>query len=116
MLREYQEEIARLKDSLSQMPSSSSAITVNDTDRETILEECRAESEGIIAKTEAEMEKLRLNNHQTAEERAVLQKNLEVEKKARVDTENQRLEMQKQLEEMEKQLMIGGEIANNAVK
>jgi len=116
MLREYQEEIARLKDSLSQMPSSSSVITVNDTDRETILEECRAESEGIIAKTEAEMEKLRLNNHQTAEERAVLQKNLEVEKKARVDTENQRLKMQKQLEEMEKQLMIGGEIANNAVK
>ena len=62
------------------------------------------------------MEKLRLNNHQTAEERAALQKNLGDEKKARVDTENQRLEMQKQLEEMEKQLMIGGEIANNAVK
>ena len=77
-MREYQEEIARLKDSLSPMPSSYSVITVNDADRETIPEEYRAESEGIIAKTEAEMEKLRLNNHQSAKERAVLQKNLEI--------------------------------------
>jgi len=118
MLREYQEEIARLKESLSQMPSSSTstATTVNDTDRETILEEARAESEGIMAKTEVEMEKLRLDNHQTAEERAALQQKLEDEKKARKDTEHQRLEMQKQLEDMEKQLMVGGEIASNAAK
>ncbi|KAL7535976.1 hypothetical protein ACHAXR_006842 [Thalassiosira sp. AJA248-18] len=120
MLREYQEEIARLKERLSQMPSSSPSpsamTTVNDTDRETILEEARKESEETIAKTEAEMEKLKMNNHQTAEERAALQMKLDDEKKARKDTENQRLQLEKQLDEMEKQLMIGGEIANNAAK
>ena len=121
MLRDYQDEIARLKERLSQMPTSPGAsVTLNEADRETILEECRSkaskESEAIIAKTAAEMEKLRLNHHQTAEERAALHKKLEDEKKARMDTENQRLEMERQLHEMEKQLMIGGEIATNAAK
>ncbi|KAL7552959.1 hypothetical protein ACHAWF_018456 [Thalassiosira exigua] len=121
MLREYQEEIARLKECLSQMPSSSSAaVAVTDTDRETIVEECRSkasrESEDLIAKTEAEMEKLKLNHHQTTEEHAALQVRLEDETKARMETENERMELGKQLVEMEKQLMTGGEIANTAAK
>ena len=121
MLREHQDEIARLKERLSQMSSSPTAsTTVNDADREIILKECRSkaskESEAMIAKTAAEMEKLRLNHHQTAEERAALHKKLEDEKKARMDTENQRLDMERRLDEMEKQLMIGGEIATNAAK
>lgn len=121
MLLEYQDEIARLKERLSQMPSSSSAMPIiNDADRDTLLEEYRSkaskESEEIIAKTEAEMEKLKLTHDQTAEERAALQTKLDAEKKARVDTENQRLDLQMQLKKMEAELMIGGEIANNAAK
>ena len=103
------------------MPSSSSAMPIiNDADRDTLLEEYRSkaskESEEIIAKTEAEMEKLKLTHDQTAEERAALQTKLDAEKKARVDTENQRLDLQMQLKKMEAELMIGGEIANNAAK
>jgi len=120
MLREYQEEIALLKERLSHMPSSPSATTASETNLDTILEECRSkaskESEDIIARTEAEMEKLRLNHDQTAEERAALQKKLDAEKQARTETENQREDLQKQLQKMEAELMIGGEMANNAAK
>ena len=126
MLREYQDEIARLKERLSQMPSASACATapsvaaVSDADREAILNECRSkagkESEGIIATKEAEMKTLKMNHDQTAEERAALEKKLQDEKKARMDTEQQRLDLQKQLRKMEEELMIGGEIANNAAK
>ena len=57
-----------------------------------------------------------MSNQHTAEEHAELQKTLESEKKARMDTERQRLEMQTKLDEMEKELMIGGEIADAAAK
>ena len=92
MLREYQDEIARLKERLSQMPTSatsnsSGAATsvVNGEDKENILEECRTkaikESAEIIAKTEAEMEKLRLDSNHSS---AALQKKLDDEMKARL--------------------------------
>ena len=126
MLREYQDEIARLKERLSQMPTSSTSnssggattsVVNGDEDKESILEECRTkankESAEIIAKTEAEMEKLRLDSNHSS---AALQKKLDDEMKARLDTENQRINLQKQLEKMEAELMIGGEIANNAAK
>ena len=126
MLREYQDEIARLKERLSQMPSASASApapavaAVSDADREAILKECRTkagkESEDIIATKEAEMKTLKMNHDQTAEERAALEKKLQDEKKARMDTEQQRLDLQKQLRKMEEELMIGGEIANNAAK
>ena len=126
MLREYQDEIARLKERLSQMPSASASApapavaAVSDADREAILKECRTkagkESEDIIATKEAEMKTLKMNHDQTAEERAALQKKLEDEMKARMDTEQQRLDLHEQLRKMEEELMIGGEIANNAAK
>ena len=126
MLREYQDEIARLKERLSQIPSASVSATapavaeVSDADRDAILKECRTkagkESEDIIATKEAEMKTLKMNHDQTAEERAALQKKLEDEKKARMDIEQQRLDLQEQLQKMEEELMIGGEIANNAAK
>ena len=114
MLREHQDEIARLKERLSQMPTSPGAsVTLNEADRETILEECRSKAS---KETEAELDQLKLNQHQTAEERAALQKRLDDEKKARMDTENERLELEKQLKEMEMQLMVGGQIADAAAK
>jgi len=120
-LREYQEEIARLKCMLSQMPAATSgSIGVSDEDRETLLNEYRSkaskESEEKIAKADAEMKQIRLNHDKTAEERAALQKQLEDETKTRIDTENQRLELEKQLRKMEAELITGGEIANNTAK
>ena len=120
-LREYQEEIARLKNMLSQIPASSrGANGASDEDRETLLKECRSkaskETEDMVAKTDAEMKKIRLDHHKTAEERAALQKKLEDETKARLIVENQRLELQNQLRKMEAELITGGEVANNAVK
>lgn len=112
LLREYQEEIERLKSRLTQIPTSSSPeTTTNDANREAILEECRTKAS---KETEAALDQLKLNQHQTAEERAALQKRLGDEKKARMDTENDRLELEKQLKEMEMQLMVGGQIADAA--
>lgn len=45
-----------------------------------------------------------------------LQRKLEEEQKARLKSENDRIELQKKLEDMEARLMVGGEIASNAVK
>lgn len=45
-----------------------------------------------------------------------LQRKLEEEQKARLDSENDRIELQKKLEDMEARLMVGGEIVSNAAK
>jgi kinesin family protein 3/17 len=117
MLREYQDEITRLKERLSQMPSASNITpptsAVSDADRETILKECRTkankESEDTIAT-------LKMYHDQTAEERAALQKKLDYEREARLETEKQRIDLQEKLRKMEQELMVGGEIATNAAK
>ena len=120
MLREYQEEIARLKERLSQMPSSSSTASLNDQDKmaffESVQLKANKENEALRAQTNAELEKLKSANHQTAEERELLARKLAQEKEARKDTENQRLQLSKQLEEIQAKLVIGGEFANNAKK
>jgi kinesin family protein 3/17 len=117
MLREYQDEITRLKERLSQMPSASNITpptsAVSDADRETILKECRTKAS---KETEETIAKLKMNHDQSAEERAALQKKLEDEKKARLETERQRLDLQEKLRKMEQELMVGGEIASNAAK
>jgi hypothetical protein len=107
MLKEYQDEISRLRKQLSQMSSTSSTSNAannnNEVDKENL------QSQEMIAK-------LRLNQDQSAEERSALQKKLDDEKKARVDTENQRINLEKQLKKMEAELMIGGEIVEEAAK
>ena len=113
MLREYQEEIARLKERLSQMPSTNSVASLNEQDKMAIIEDVQSkankENEALRAKTNAELEKLKTANHQTSEEREILSKKLAQEKQARIDTENK-------LEEIQAKLVIGGEFANNAKK
>ena len=107
MLKEYQDEISRLRKQLSQMSSTSSTSNAannnNEVDKENL------QSQEMISK-------LRLNQDQSAEERSALQKKLDDEKKARVDTENQRINLEKQLKKMEAELMIGGEIVEEAAK
>eukprot|EP00804_Cyclotella_cryptica_P010642 CCRYP_005465-RA/>CCRYP_005465-RA protein AED:0.33 eAED:-0.26 QI:227/0.33/0.28/0.57/1/1/7/0/2002 len=124
MLREYQEEILRLKERLSQMPpfsnDTSKSGDFDEQRKEFIIEEFRSksnkENEEMRAKAEAEMAKLRSDNNQTTEERRLLAEKLAEEKRARLETENERLELRKQLDEMEAKLVMGGEVANNARK
>lgn len=124
ILREYQEEIARLKERLSQIPASSAppstSSVLDEQEKEAIMEEARLksnkENEALRAETTAELEKLKSANEKTAADREQLEQKLEAEKKARKNTENERLELQKQLIEMEAKLMTGGEFANNAKK
>ena len=122
MLREYQEEIARLKERLSQMPTSSTQPSasnpIDEQEKEAIIEEVQSkankENEALKAKTSAELEKLKSANHQTAVDRERLAKRLAEEKEARLATENERLQLRKKLDEMEGLLVIGGEFADNA--
>ncbi|KAL7513645.1 hypothetical protein ACHAXN_010899 [Cyclotella atomus] len=124
MLREYQEQIARLKERLAQMPTSSSPPAASDRlgeqEKEAIIDELRSkanqENEAIRAKTNAELQKLKSANHQTAEEREKLAKKLAEEKQARIDTENQKIQLRQQLKEMEAKLVVGGEFADAAKK
>ena len=115
MLREYQDEISRLRKQLSQMSSTSASSNATSNNSEEVDKE-NLQSQAMIAQTEAEMAKLRLNQDQSAEERTALQKKLDDEMKARVDTENQRINLEKQLQKMEAELMIGGEIVEEAAK
>lgn len=124
MLREYQEQIARLKERLAQMPTSSSPPATSDRlgeqEKEASIDELRSkanqENEAIRAKTNAELQKLKSANHQTAEEREKLAKKLAEEKQARIDTENQKIQLRQQLKEMEAKLVVGGEFADAAKK
>ena len=114
MLREYQDEISRLRKQLSQMSSTSStSVAVNDNNE---VDKENLQSQESIAKTEAEMAKLKFNQDQSAEERTALQQKLDDEMKARADTENQRIDLEKQLKRMEAELMVGGEIVEEAAK
>jgi hypothetical protein len=124
MLREYQEEIARLKERLSLMPSTTTppvtSHALDERDKQAIIEEARTkankENEALRAKATAELEELKSVNNQTTEEREKLAKRLAEEKKARMDTEHQKIQLRKQLDEMEAKLVVGGEFANNAKK
>jgi kinesin family protein 3/17 len=86
LLRGYQEEIAQLRKQLAQMSSSSNV--------ETQSPQLKASSGGGTS----------------------LQRKLEEEQKARLNSENDRIELQKKLEDMEARLMVGGEIVSNAAK
>lgn len=87
MLRQYQEEIASLKERLASMPALATppTTTANSTSHE-----------------------LKSVNHQTSEEQEKLAKRLAEEKQAHIDTENERLQLRKQLEDMEAKLVVSG--------
>ena len=99
LLRGYQEEIARLKERLAHMSSPEAQLG-----RSTDVENSAAKES---------LPKLEQERHN---ERASLQKKLEEEQKARMDTEKERRELQQHLVEMEAKLIVGGEIASSATK
>ena len=101
LLRGYQEEIARLKERLARMSSPEAEQRSTDV--------ANSAAEVSLPKIKEEPS----NRH---DERASLQKKLEEEQKARMETERERRELQQHLVEMEAKLIVGGEIASNATK
>ncbi len=131
MLREYQEEISRLKAQLMGMDGGASGTVVLDGKEvdiasikggvsEEALQELREQADKekaeIKARAEQDMQQLMQQQNQTEEERQALREKLEKESKARVEMENQRLALQNKLKAMEEKLIVGGEMANKAAK
>lgn len=79
-------------------------------------EQAQKEKAEIMARSKEEMNKLRIEQNQTTRERKMLEAKLDEESKARTEMQKQRLSLQQKLQDMEAQLMVGGEIADKAAK
>ena len=142
MLREYQDEISKLKAQLTDMnkitaimpstgisnePKSSDETKSNEdqekqisNDKEKInelREQAEKEKAELLAQSKEEIEKVRLEQNQEAKESlAALEEKLQQESGARADMEAQKQALLRKLQDMEAQVMIGGKIANDAAK
>eukprot|EP00978_Attheya_sp_CCMP212_P000924 scaffold1975_cov54-Attheya_sp.AAC.1 len=138
-LREYQEEIAKLKTQLLNMPNEAVApvttmsdspdttkevpkLVSTDSNDTVISSDTLATREGSVwdevlhELQNNHLNRLRGEQEDTEEERKALEKKLDQESKARKDIENQRLLLEQKLASLEKELMIGGEMADKAAK
>ncbi len=135
MLREYKEEIAKLKSQLGgmnqphELPDEKSERKENENEAEEwkrtdvheqklreIQEKAEKEKADLLARSGEKMNKLEMEQKQSAEQRKILEEKLEEESRSREAMDQQRRELHKKLQDMEAQLMIGGEIANRATK
>ncbi len=135
MLREYQEEITKLKAQLAGIQNSAPSNhcflaedkgthDATDIDSNRICEEkvreleeqAKREKAEIMARSKEEMNKLRSKESQTSRERKMLEAKLDEESKFRAEMEKQRRSLTQKLQDMEAQLMIGGKIADKAAK
>jgi hypothetical protein len=130
VIREFQEEIARLRAQLSQMPSQG-VVTAgqpikaeisdqNNPHEAVILKEMKQRLDSQTAQMEerskVRMEQLRQEKDKTAEERRILQIKLERERLDRAETDQQRILLEKKLADMENKLILGGQVADKAAK
>lgn len=109
LLRGYQEEISQLKERLAQMQITSSLEAAEHVISPPAVEETSSE-----VKKERKKSSSKSKRHD--ERASSLKMKLEEEQRARVDTENERRELQQHLVEMEAKLIVGGEISSNAAK
>ena len=130
MLREYHDEIAKLRAQLGGMtnlPNEQAERKSYDEDesqRNEIHEEKLRQLEEKAAKERAEllaisgeeMTKLQTEQKQSAEERRILEDKLQEQSRSQAAIDQQRHELQQRLQDMEAQLMIGGEITSKAAK
>lgn len=132
-LREYQDEISKLKAQLSEIQTSTPALGianhpiaeskstdeerhVNDEKLRAVEEQAEKEKAEIMARSKEEMNKLRTAQNETTRERKMLEAKLDEESKVRTEIDKQRVTLQRKLQDMEAQLMIGGEIVDKAAK
>lgn len=126
MLREYQDEIKKLKAQLQRMNVSGleSCSRGDGGDQDNLCteklrvmkEQAEKEKAEIVKRSKVEMEKMKNEHDQSAKERMVLESRLEKESKARAEMEEQKYMLQKKLQSMEEQLMIGGEMVSMTAK
>ena len=130
MLREYHEEIAKLRAQLGGMPNlpneqaERKSYDEDESQRNEIHEEKLRQLEEKAAKERAEllaisgeeMTKLQTEQKQSAEERRILEDKLQEQSRSQAAIDQQRHELQQRLQDMEAQLMIGGEITSKAAK
>ena len=131
MLREYQEEIQRLKQQLMGMDGAEGGRVMIDGREvdissirggvpEELLRELQEkadkEKEEIKNRAQQDIQKLLTQQNQTEEERQALREKLAKESEARVEMESQRVGLQNKLKAMEEKLIVGGEMASKAAK
>ena len=136
MLREYQDEISKLKAKLTDMNEMTSNMTLDPkfthetkraapeekafVDEENIIklrQQAEKEKAELLAQSKEEIERLKLEQNQEAKENlAVLEEKLQQESGARANIEAQKQALQRKLQDMEAQVMIGGKIADDAAK
>ena len=146
MLREYQEEIKRLKAQLSgagngmiltesgeQVPMHSARqeivekiverevvkevkVGISDAELQTLTAKITQEKEAMVKQAQEDMKELINQQSRTAQERAELQQALDREAQDRELIEKQKSEMTKKLQLMEQKLLKGGEVISKASK
>ncbi len=129
MLREYQEEIVRLKSQLAMITTESNLPEGQKSKIHRIHQHCShdqklQEDKMQVARVEDILEvdsdkkllALQKQQSQTVKERKILEDKLEEESRARAIIEDQRAQLTNKLRGMEAKLMIGGEIASKAAK
>ena len=128
-LREYQDEISKLRSELKNISLNKKSSCTDEgkisvdtniqLDREKmkkIKKQADKDKAEFEAKSKKELEKLKNEQTKSSEEQRRLQAKLEKESIERAKTEAQRITLLKKLQDMEAQMMIGGEIASNATK
>ena len=128
MLREYQEEIAKLKAQVesidighhltqgSAQPKNFMTNLVHDEELQDFKEHAAKEKADLMAQSEQERVTIQTERKQSKEDRRALEDKLEEESRTREEIDIQRIKLQQKLQDMEAQLMIGGEMTNKAAK
>lgn len=130
MLREYHEEIAKLRAQLGGMTNlpneqaerksydedESQRNEIHEEKLRQLQEKAAKERAELLAISGEEMTKLQTEQKQSAEERRILEDKLQEQSRSQAAIDQQRHELQQRLQDMEAQLMIGGEITSKAAK
>ncbi len=129
MLRNYQEEIVRLKSQLAMITTESNRPEGQKLRNQTLQrnhqncfhdqdDEMQAARVKTILEVDSNKKILELQEQQsqTVKERKILEDKLEEESRTRAIIEDQRVQLTKKLRGMEAKLMIGGDIASKAAK
>ena len=121
MLREYQDEISKLRNKLAAISGTNSSEeklsdTLNSYELEKFKLQVEQEKADIATKSHTELELLKSEKNRTREERLQLQQELELQQSDRLRMENERIALFEKLTMLEEQVMKGGEIMSKASK
>ena len=125
MLRQYQDEISKLRNKLAVISGGNNLINTDDEklsesfnslNIEKIRLQVEKEKDEIVAASKKEMEFLKNEQTKTQEERLHLQQQLDEQHSERLRIENEKMVLCEKLAMLEEQVMKGGEIMDKASK